>query len=245
MDQKEAMVKRAPAGLAEVFGLSNLTNLGPKLTDAKAAPAPAPMRRIETAPGSDESALKKWRWPVLGVVAVGLIYFLVKRDSGETQSLMINRDPAPASTAATVTLPGGRVLSLKEGSLDYNVAKFLGDLTDMAVPKTFVFDRVPFDPNSTHLTPESVQTVEGLLVILKAYPATDVRVDGHTDNVGSVEDNQKLSLDRATAVQEVLIKGGISATRVTTAGYGRETPVASKDPEDGRVQSLELVVVKK
>src|SRR5229473_2440534 len=34
MGQKEAMAKRAPAGLAEVFGLSNLTNLGPKLTDA-------------------------------------------------------------------------------------------------------------------------------------------------------------------------------------------------------------------
>lgn len=76
MDQKEAMAKRAPAGLAEVFGLSNLTNLGPKLTDIKAAPAPAPMRRIETAPGSDESMLKKWRWPVLGVAAVGLIYLL-------------------------------------------------------------------------------------------------------------------------------------------------------------------------
>jgi hypothetical protein len=247
MGQKEAVAKLAPAELAGVFGLSNLTNLGPKLTDTRTSQTPTPVRHMAASPMRDKSMLKKWRWPMLGAIAVVLIYFLVGRDSGITRSLMINWMPASTPTVATVTLPDGTVLSLKEGSFNYNVAKFLGDAAIVTVPKAFVFDRLHFDSDTAQLTTESVQTVDELSAILKAYPSADVRLDGHTDSIGNAAGNKKLSLDRAVAVQEALIKDGISATRVTTAGYGQEYPLASNKTteEQAKNQRLELVVVKK
>ena len=247
MGQKEAIVKLAPAGLAEVFGLSNLANLGSKLMDATAARTPDPVRRMAVDVVRGKSTLRKWRGPALGVVALGLIYFFVGRDLEGTRSLMVNWKPVPTPAVVSMTLPDGAVLSLKENSFNYNVAKFLADPAMMTVPKTFVFDRVHFDPGTTRFTPESVRTVEELGTILKAYPAVDVRLDGHTDDVGNAKENKQLSQERAAAVQETLIRGGISTAHVATAGYGQEYPLASNETEAGRArnQRLELVVIKK
>lgn len=246
MGQKEVIAKLTPAGLAGVFGSSTLTPLEPKLTDAKAARTPDPVRRMAVDVVKDTSTLKKWRWPILGVVTIGLLSFLVSRDTGGILSLMVNWN-APIPAVVTVTLPGDAVLSLEEDSFNYHVAKFLADPAKMTVPKTFVFDHVYFAPGTARFTPESGRAVEELSTILKAYPAVDVRLDGHTDDVGSTKENEKLSRDRASAVQETLIRSGISATRVTTAGYGQEYPLASNETEAGRAknQRLELVVLKK
>jgi OOP family OmpA-OmpF porin len=164
-----------------------------------------------------------------------------------TQSVMVNWKPRATPAVARVTLPGGAVLSLQEGSLTHTLAMFLGDTAMTMVPQTFIFDHLNFYSGTAHLTTESVPTVESLLAILQAYPTADVRLDGHTDDVGNAESNKKLSLDRAAAVQEALVNGGIDATRVTTAGYGQEYPLASNETEEGRAknQRLELVVVKK
>lgn len=245
--QKEVLVKLAPAGLADVFGLSNSANLGVGPAGVAIARTPDPVRRVGSSPIKGDSVLKKWLWPVLGVVGAGMIYFLVGRDIQGTRSLMDQWTPTVTPAVASVTLPGGAVLSLQEGSFNYNVAKFLADPALMTVPKTFVFDRLHFDSRTTRFTPESGQAVEELSTILKAYPAVDVRLDGHTDDVGNAKESKKLSQDRAAAVQETLIRDGISAARVTIAGYGREYPLASNETEAGRAknQRVELVVLKK
>ena len=74
-----------------------------------------------------------------------------------------------------------------------------------------------------------------------------MQLEGHTDNTGDAAANKKLSQDRADAVKELLVKGGIEASRVSTAGYGQEKPIASNATEDGKAQNrrLELVVAKK
>ena len=65
-------------------------------------------------------------------------------------------------------------------------------------------------------------------MILKAYPAVAVRLEGHTDNTGDAAANKKLSLDRAVTVKEIMIKGGIPDERIGTDGYGEEKPIAPK-----------------
>jgi len=245
LSQKEAIVAQTPTELAEAFGLSDLAKLGTRPTSAAAEVTPTPIRRGRIESGQEKSTLKNWRLPLLGLVAAGLIYFLLGGDSEKTRSLMSNWKPAATLAMATVTLPGELVLSLQEGSFNYNVANFLGDSTDMMVPKTFVFDHLNFDFGSTRLTAESEQTVGNLSAILRAYPTAEVRIEGHTDGVGSEVNNKRAALKRAVAVKEILVRSGINATRMSTAGYGRETPVAAKDTEDGRVRRLELIVVKK
>lgn len=77
MGQKAAIVKSAPAGLAGVFGVSDLTKLGPAVTEAKATATAEPVRRMVVSPPSDQNTLKRWGWPIFGVVAIGLIYFFL------------------------------------------------------------------------------------------------------------------------------------------------------------------------
>jgi OOP family OmpA-OmpF porin len=119
--------------------------------------------------------------------------------------------------------------------------------TDATVPKRFVFDNLNFETGSTQLTPESRPTVDSLLVILKAYPAVEILVEGHTDSTGDPAANKKLSLDRATAVRGILVTGGITDSRIKTAGVGPDRPIASNDTEDGRAKNrrIELVVEKR
>jgi outer membrane protein OmpA-like peptidoglycan-associated protein len=115
------------------------------------------------------------------------------------------------------------------------------------VPKRFVFDNLNFETGTTQLTPESVPTVTALSAILKAYPSATFTLEVHTDSTGDPAANKKLSQDRADAIKAGLVQGGIAETRLNTAGFGAEKPVASNDTEDGRAKNrrTELVVEKK
>jgi len=152
-----------------------------------------------------------------------------------------------ARKLSELQLPGGVRISVPEGSFNYSVASWLANTTDTAVPKRFVFDELNFESGSTALTPESVDTMSSLVAVLKAYPAVSVTFEGHTDNTGDAVANKKLSLDRATAVKDLMVKGGIAESRITPAGFGQENPIAPNDTEQGRAKNrrLEMVVVKR
>ena len=61
-----------------------------------------------------------------------------------------------------------------------------------------------------------------------------VRLAGHTDNVGSAEDNKRLSQERAEAVRAQLIEFGCDPASIKAFGYGDTKPVASNESEEGR-----------
>jgi outer membrane protein OmpA-like peptidoglycan-associated protein len=70
-------------------------------------------------------------------------------------------------------------------------------------------------------------------------------VVGHTDNVGTVEANMKLSKDRADAVVNALItKFGIPAARLKSYGVASLSPVATNDNEEGRAKNRRVEMVK-
>jgi len=103
------------------------------------------------------------------------------------------------------------------------------------------------ESGTTTLTPESRPTVDSLTTILKAYPSVSVGLEGYTDSTGDATANTKVSLDRAAAVKTLLVGGGVAESRIGTAGYGPDRPVASNDTEEGRAKNrrLELVVEKR
>ena len=68
---------------------------------------------------------------------------------------------------------------------------------------------------------------------------------GHTDNVGGLESNMKLSMDRANAVVLNLTgRHGIAATRLKACGVGPLAPVASNDSDAGRAKNRRVELVK-
>src|SRR5678815_3774182 len=117
------------------------------------------------------------------------------------------------------------------------------DPSSGAPPKTFVFDNLNFETGSTRLTPQSEETVTTLITVLKAYPSTQIRLEGHTDNTGDPAVNKKLSVDRAEAIKPKMNAGGVAADRISVEGFGQDRPLASNDTEEGRVQNRRLEMV--
>jgi outer membrane protein OmpA-like peptidoglycan-associated protein len=69
---------------------------------------------------------------------------------------------------------------------------------------------------------------------LKDNPSYKVDVDGHTDNTGSDDLNQKLSESRANSVKQYLVDNGIDESRIVATGYGETKPIADNKTAAGR-----------
>jgi outer membrane protein OmpA-like peptidoglycan-associated protein len=75
------------------------------------------------------------------------------------------------------------------------------------------------------------------LFLLENPDITKLRVEGHTDNAGEAEANEKLSGERALVVKAWLVANGIPADRVLAVGFGHKKPMANNATEEGRAQN--------
>lgn len=103
---------------------------------------------------------------------------------------------------------------------------------------------VLFATGSYTLRPEAREKLARISGILLNYPELRIEAEGHTDTVGSLELNQKLSQQRADAAREYLISQGIPESSVTSTGKNFSVPVASNDTAEGRQQNrrVELII---
>ena len=101
-----------------------------------------------------------------------------------------------------------------------------------------------FEVGSAQLSTDATELLDRAIEILGENPTTRLTVEGHTDDVGSAEDNLALSEQRAQAVVDYLIAGGIAADRLTAIGYGESRPIADNSTAEGRAENrrIEFVV---
>jgi outer membrane protein OmpA-like peptidoglycan-associated protein len=102
---------------------------------------------------------------------------------------------------------------------------------------------VLFDVGKFNLRPVAREKLARLAGILMAYPGLKMECEGHTDITGSLELNQRLSLQRATAVQDYLIEQGIETPRISAVGKGPDVPVASNDTREGRQKNRRVEII--
>lgn len=102
---------------------------------------------------------------------------------------------------------------------------------------------VNFDFNSDTLTPQGRQQVVQILEAIRGMHGADILVQGHTDNVGSDQYNQKLSDRRAQAVVRELQLSRLSDVDLIAKGYGETEPVATNDSDLGRAQNRRVTLV--
>jgi outer membrane protein OmpA-like peptidoglycan-associated protein len=98
-----------------------------------------------------------------------------------------------------------------------------------------------FDVDKYELKSESKLELDKLVHLMKKFPFMKIEIGGHTDNTGDAAKNKTLSLNRAKAVKDYLVKAGIDATRMSAVGYGDAIPIADNSTPEGRSQNRRTV----
>jgi outer membrane protein OmpA-like peptidoglycan-associated protein len=88
-----------------------------------------------------------------------------------------------------------------------------------------------FEAGGNVLTPESQAALDGIRKEIAERPASEVMVIGHTDRVGSVEANDRLSKKRAEGLRDLLIESGVAADKLEAVGRGERDPLVPTDDE--------------
>ncbi|GAB5419249.1 MAG: hypothetical protein Crog4KO_32930 [Crocinitomicaceae bacterium] len=125
---------------------------------------------------------------------------------------------------------------IPQGSADNLVNKVI-ELKNIAVGSKIALRNIFFDTGKSVLRSESNAELDRLVKLLEDVPSLEIEISGHTDNTGSASLNEKLSQSRADAVVTYLKSKGISASRLTSEGYGSRQPIATNNTSDGRQQN--------
>jgi outer membrane protein OmpA-like peptidoglycan-associated protein len=105
-------------------------------------------------------------------------------------------------------------------------------------------DGIKFVPGRPEVVPGSTTILDEVVKLLKDHPTWHLRIEGHTDNVGSKTANLNLSFFRATAVVNWLATNGIKRTRLDPKGMGDTHPIADNATEAGRNKNRRIELVK-
>jgi outer membrane protein OmpA-like peptidoglycan-associated protein len=99
--------------------------------------------------------------------------------------------------------------------------------------------RIQFATGRADIAAASGPLLDKLADAAKNCPG-NLRVEGHTDNVGGADANRQLSLARADAVKAALVQRGLNPARVDTAGFGADRPVGDNTSAEGRAQNRRI-----
>jgi OOP family OmpA-OmpF porin len=88
----------------------------------------------------------------------------------------------------------------------------------------WVLEGLYFDTDKWDIKPAGYPILAEVIKVLKKNPNVQVEIQGHTDSRGTDAHNQKLSENRANAVMNYLVKGGVDASRLAAKGLGESRP---------------------
>jgi outer membrane protein OmpA-like peptidoglycan-associated protein len=104
-----------------------------------------------------------------------------------------------------------------------------------------IFD-LKFEFGSAVLKKQSEKLLDELVSLFQASPEMTIQINGHTDNIGSDEYNQKLSENRAMSVYNYFLKKGIPSNHMTTKGFGSKYPIDTNDTDAGRAKNRRVEI---
>ncbi|HEX6505281.1 MAG TPA: OmpA family protein [Terriglobales bacterium] len=190
-------------------------------------PPPVPTATVEAAPSTlqpGQSAVLTWKTenatdiklePIGTVEASGsktvtpsdsVTYRIVAKGPGGQQEASVRVTVMPAATAAP---------------------KAEDELFSAASARQDVF----FDTDEYSVRADQEPTVVSDASFLKAHPDLHVLIEGHCDELGSIEYNLALGESRAQTVKSMLVKAGISPMRIATISYGKERPFCREESD--------------
>lgn len=183
--------------------------------------------------------------PVVMALAAGLVLGACNTgserepiDSASARSTTADGDGSSRTTGGSGGAASSfdRTASESRSDLERRVSDTLSDLaaevhdgdTVVTLPDTVLFD---FD--EAELRPDAAEVLDRLVEVIEYAEGAPVRVEGHTDSVGSPAHNQQLSERRARAVVDHLVAAGVDPARLTATGHADTRPVAPNTHDDG------------
>jgi len=120
------------------------------------------------------------------------------------------------------------------------VQSIFGETLEAMPPRPISFT-LYFESGTDEFTEASKREVKGVLAEMARRPAPEITVIGHTDQAGTDQMNDALSLQRAKRVKSILVGMGIPPSRILTAGRGRREPLVrtadgASEPRNRRVE---------
>jgi len=109
-----------------------------------------------------------------------------------------------------------------------------------------IHDKIQFELNKATIKPASYDLLDEIVTVVQNTPQiAHLSIEGHTDSTGNPAHNQRLSEQRAAAVQDYLVQHGISTDRVSSKGWGPNRPLADNATDAGRElnRRVELVIL--
>lgn len=139
---------------------------------------------------------------------------------------------ADAAPAAASTEPGTAIAPVATPDPKQICQSSLSTLTS--------YGKIEFRSGSSQIAKSSSAQLVKLATAAKACASLMIRVDGHTDGVGSPEANQALSERRAANVREALIARGVSEDRISSLGFGESQPLYEADTPEARARNRRI-----
>lgn len=157
----------------------------------------------------------------------------------------------PGSDVVLTVKKQGHVFDSRSFAIEDTVRAGVAEV-DMTVQKievgrSYRVNDIKYATSSASITKSSEYILDELIAFMKESPTMKIRIEGHTDNVGGLDDNMALSNDRAFTVMGYLQEHGVAASRLSFKGYGPTKPIASNDTPEGRAANrrTEFVIVSK
>lgn len=201
----------------------------------------------------DRMGAKRGPIAFLIFLLVGAGYWMIAREStmdinspqtSETierpfNTSIITEPSQSAVTAATTTYAAATEVG--------GLGKFLNLGAKAEIPKRFSFQNLNFETATATLGKSSELELNQIAEAMKQYPNVTARIEGFTDNSGSMTKNLALSQARANSVREALIKKGIAAERLEAVGRGEESPLAENNSPENMAMNrrIEFIVTGK
>lgn len=166
----------------------------------------------------------------------------VKTDSAGNFTLML---PTKGLVSINVLREGylfyGKDILTDSTASKLNVRQRI-ELSPIVVGGTLTLNNIYFETGKWDLLKQSYAECERLTMFMRINPTVKIRLNGHTDNSGAREDKVTLSLNRANAVKDYLVKHGIEAKRMEVKGWGMYRPIADNNTAEGRMKNRRVEV---
>jgi OOP family OmpA-OmpF porin len=101
----------------------------------------------------------------------------------------------------------------------------------------WIIGRIYFDFDKAVIKPEAEPVLNEIADVMMKNPELNMNINGFTDNIGSMDYNQKLSEKRAQAAKDFLVNQGIDSSRFTINGFSYTMPISPNDTPEGRAMN--------